>query len=338
MGCGVETDPVSAVMQGFFPRGLRCAAGAGGQPLQPRLGQGRAILARGKPAVGMPAIQPQAHGSAMQLPPGLNFGRAAGQPLPSAVQQRMESFFGASFGDVRVHVGPEASSIGALAFTHGANLYFAPGQYNPHTPHGLQLLGHELTHVLQQRAGRVRNPFGSGVAVVQDHALEAEADRMGQRAALQPMMPRRAPTAGTPVQRKPVVQPKPVYRVSGPVRSGHDSFRIVAGAQGGSNVGSVMVHARDKSSIELTDLGVDPAHRQRGVGTILMSSALKTGQQLGKSKVTLAAQDSGSGHLTRWYERMGFSRVGVNGRGYAVLEAPIARVLAGVHHGRQSSL
>ena len=49
---------------------------------------------------------------------------------------------------------------------------------------GQQLLGHELTHVLQQRAGRVSNPFGSGTAVVQDHALEAEADRMGMKAAM----------------------------------------------------------------------------------------------------------------------------------------------------------
>ena len=36
---------------------------------------------------------------------------------------------------------------------------------------------------MQQRAGRVRNPLGSGVAVVQDPALEAEAERMGLRAA-----------------------------------------------------------------------------------------------------------------------------------------------------------
>lgn len=95
----------------------------------------------------------------------------------------MESFFNTSFADVRVHVGAQASSIGALAFTHGSNLYFAPGQYNPGTPQGQQLLGHELTHVVQQRAGRVRNPFGSGVAVVQDRGMEAEADRMGMLAA-----------------------------------------------------------------------------------------------------------------------------------------------------------
>ena len=82
-----------------------------------------------------------------------------------------------------MHVGSEAPSIGALAFTHGTDLYFAPGQYNPRSSQGQQLLGHELTHVVQQRAGRVRNPLGSGVAVVQDPALEAEAERMGMQAA-----------------------------------------------------------------------------------------------------------------------------------------------------------
>jgi hypothetical protein len=109
--------------------------------------------------------------------------RGSGQPLPESVQKKMEVFFNTSFADVRVHVGHEASSIGALAFTHGTDLYFAPGQYNPQSAQGQQLLGHELTHVLQQRAGRVRNPLGAGIAVVQDPALEAEAERMGLGAA-----------------------------------------------------------------------------------------------------------------------------------------------------------
>lgn len=112
--------------------------------------------------------------------------RSGGWPLPRDVQAKMEEAFGTSFSDVRVHVGPEASAIGALAFTWGSDLHFAPGQYNPHTPHGQFLLGHELAHVVQQRAGRVANPFGRGVAVVQDHALEAEADRLGRLASARP--------------------------------------------------------------------------------------------------------------------------------------------------------
>jgi hypothetical protein len=134
------------------------------------------------------AVQLSPQGQAMQLPPTLlNFRPGgAGQRLPESVQKKMETLFGADFSDVRVHVGPEASSIGALAFTYGSDLYFAHGQYEPHSPHGHRLIGHELTHVLQQRAGRVRNPFGSGVAVVQDPGLEAEAERMGVRAAMMP--------------------------------------------------------------------------------------------------------------------------------------------------------
>ena len=95
----------------------------------------------------------------------------------------MEAVFGEDFSDVRIHSGPQAHSIGAIAFTLGSSIYFAPGTYSPDTPHGQQLLGHELTHVVQQRAGRVRNPQGSGLTVVQDQALEAEADRMGVRVA-----------------------------------------------------------------------------------------------------------------------------------------------------------
>jgi hypothetical protein len=119
------------------------------------------------------------------VPPGFQLRPSGlGQRLPEAVQQKMEAFFGSRFDDVRVHVGNEASSIGALAFTIGTDLYFAPGQYNPQTLQGQQLLGHELTHVVQQRAGRVRNPMGTGLAVVQDPALEAEAERMGLRASM----------------------------------------------------------------------------------------------------------------------------------------------------------
>jgi hypothetical protein len=82
-----------------------------------------------------------------------------------------------------VHIGQQAERIGAIAFTTGNDVYFAPGRYQPDTVQGQQLLGHELAYVVQQRAGRVRNPLGSGLAVVQDRALEAEADRMGQRTA-----------------------------------------------------------------------------------------------------------------------------------------------------------
>ncbi|HSS76420.1 MAG TPA: DUF4157 domain-containing protein [Thermoanaerobaculia bacterium] len=163
-----------SVIQGFFSQGIAQVAA--------RFRVSSAV----QPVRSISPIQRHTagSGSAFPLPDHLaGFTQVGGQPLPAAVRQKMESFFGASFADVRVHVGPHASSIGALAFTQGTHIHFAPGQYNPSSPQGQQILGHELTHVVQQRAGRVRNPFGSGVAVVQDVALEAEAERLGRRAA-----------------------------------------------------------------------------------------------------------------------------------------------------------
>jgi len=131
-------------------------------------------------------IQTKAHGKTQAFKVALQ-PKSGGMPIPDEVRKKMETAFGADFSDVRVHVGPEASSIGAIAYTWGTNIHFAPGHYNPWSIQGQKLLGHELWHVLQQKSGRVKNPFGAGVAIVQDHALEAEADRMGIKAAMAPM-------------------------------------------------------------------------------------------------------------------------------------------------------
>ena len=106
----------------------------------------------------------------------------AGQPLPSDVKAKMEAAFGHSFADVRVHHGTEAESIGAVAFTRGTHIHFARRAYQPQTPAGQRLLGHELAHVVQQRARRVARPAG-GVPINDDPALECEAEAAGARAA-----------------------------------------------------------------------------------------------------------------------------------------------------------
>jgi ribosomal protein S18 acetylase RimI-like enzyme len=268
------------------------------------------------------AVQRHGAGNAFSVDSGaLGLASCGGRPLPEAVRGQMEAALGADFSNVRVHVGPQAERISAIAFTVGSDIYFAPGRYQPDTVHGQQLLGHELAHVVQQRAGRVRNPLGSGLAVVQDHALEAEADRLGQRAAMHRVAAQAKFAPGA-------AQPSAPVRISPPVSAGLHSYRLSAGA-GGREVGSVMVHARDRGAVEVTDLGVDAAQRGNGVGQMLVAAAARAGQRFGKSKVTLASQDSGSGHLTRWYKGMGFTQVGVDRRGFSQLEAPIGRVLLG---------
>lgn len=233
-----------SVIQGSFPHGLPVfpargiatqaravpppAAALSGARGQVRAAQATALQPRlvAPRAPQHAVVQRKGQDTALQLPANLTqFGRGGGQPLPPPVRERMESFFGASFSDVRVHVGPHAPAIGAVAFTHGSNIYFAPGQYNPDSARGQQLIGHELAHVIQQRSGRVRNPFGAGVAVVQDRMLEAEAERAGQSFAqsqllIQAKMPR-VPTPRAPVRKPAALQLKRnrafvIQRMQGP--------------------------------------------------------------------------------------------------------------------------
>lgn len=104
--------------------------------------------------------------------------------LPDQVRGKMESFFRADFSDVRVHEGPQAHALGALGYTQGTDLHFAPGQYDPATRVGQTLLGHELAHVVQQREGRApATTQAKGMPLNDNPALESEADELGARAA-----------------------------------------------------------------------------------------------------------------------------------------------------------
>ena len=80
--------------------------------------------------------------------------RGGGQPLDSAARAFLEPRFGRDFASVRIHTGraaaESASALGAVAYTVGRDIVFAPGHYAPHTEHGRWLLAHELTHTVQQ--------------------------------------------------------------------------------------------------------------------------------------------------------------------------------------------
>jgi Domain of unknown function (DUF4157) len=91
----------------------------------------------------------------MSLVPSTSEFVNPGQPLPETVRHRMESSLGEDLSGIRLHHGHHAGAMGALAYTEGQNIYFQPGHGDPHTPEGSELLGHEVTHVIQQREGRV---------------------------------------------------------------------------------------------------------------------------------------------------------------------------------------
>jgi hypothetical protein len=102
-----------------------------------------------------------------------------------SLQAKMQNSFGTSFQNVNIHQNDNsATQMGALAYTQGNNVHFAPGQFNPNTQGGQELLGHELTHVVQQRQGRVQpTKQGKGMSVNDNPSLESEADNMGRKAA-----------------------------------------------------------------------------------------------------------------------------------------------------------
>jgi peptidoglycan hydrolase-like protein with peptidoglycan-binding domain len=107
-----------------------------------------------------------------------------GQPMPAQLRSHMEHALSADFSAVRIHQGPQAQALGALAYTKGTDIHFAPGQYQPDTRAGKELLGHELTHVVQQAQGRVAaTTQAKGIAINNDPSLEREADEMGARVA-----------------------------------------------------------------------------------------------------------------------------------------------------------
>ncbi len=87
---------------------------------------------------------------------GLQASKGGGQPMDSGTQSFMENSFGTDFSNVRIHSDNRAANLSdqiqAKAFTHGNDIYFNQGQYNPETKAGKHLLAHELTHTVQQGA------------------------------------------------------------------------------------------------------------------------------------------------------------------------------------------
>lgn len=103
-------------------------------------------------------------------------GSATPGGLPARLRTGIEALSGVSLEGTRVHRNsPAPARIGALAFAQGRDIHLGPGQ-DRHLPH-------EAWHVVQQVQGRVHPTLqAKGIAINDDLALEAEADRMGDAA------------------------------------------------------------------------------------------------------------------------------------------------------------
>ena len=98
--------------------------------------------------------------------------------MPVVMREKMEGAFGMDLSGVKLYENKAVGKAGAEAVTQGSRIAFAPGRLDFSSTHGQALLGHEISHVASQARGEVK---GSGL--VNDHALEARADREGLMAA-----------------------------------------------------------------------------------------------------------------------------------------------------------
>ncbi|HBY61131.1 MAG TPA: hypothetical protein DEH78_15015 [Solibacterales bacterium] len=139
---------------------------------------------------------------------------SGGSPLDPHVRSGMETRFGHTFGDVRIHAdaraAESATAVGALAYTFGRHVVFNTGQYNPRSRAGNHLLAHELAHVVQQSSGVPAHvqrfcspaamcPSATGAPVVgsaQDFGDVETAREAGPRARRLRMTPDRARASG----------------------------------------------------------------------------------------------------------------------------------------------
>ena len=88
-----------------------------------------------------------------------------GNPLSKEERNFYEPRFGYDFSKVRIHTDNTATQsaqrINARAYAFGNHIVFNTGQYSPKTKNGKEILGHELTHVVQYSRSGNKNVTNS---------------------------------------------------------------------------------------------------------------------------------------------------------------------------------
>lgn len=103
-------------------------------------------------------------------------GKGSGSPLDEGVRSRVEAHLGADLSGVRVHTDvlarQSSAAMGARAFTFGSDVFLGPGEAST----DVELMAHELTHVVQQGAARMKAAQAKIEVGAADSPAEAQAD------------------------------------------------------------------------------------------------------------------------------------------------------------------
>jgi len=159
-----------------------------------------------------------------------------GLGLDATARAFFEPRFGADFSHVRVHADAQAAraseAVNARAFTLGRSIYFAAGEYRPHSDGGRRLLAHELTHVVQQR-GTGEDVWRAARSAPVSRGAATPASRLTEEAPPESRTPelgrgrsvKRAPPTGLPC----VVAPEPGHFAGVNVLFGRASALLTGG-------------------------------------------------------------------------------------------------------------
>lgn len=109
-------------------------------------------------------------------------GAGAPRPMSPQLREKFEPGFCADFTNIRISRGHIPEEMGVQAVAQGTDILLDESA-------GMDVLGHELAHVVQQAQGRVEGGF----PVVENASLEQEADVMGGPCGLRAYRPGRAP-------------------------------------------------------------------------------------------------------------------------------------------------
>ena len=155
-----EEEPAQAKAMSDQTPGIQCQGGNNCLQCEKRTAQRQPVeneedeeplQAKSKPGK-TPAVTPS-------LESRINNLKGGGQPLDPATRAFFEPRFGHDFSHVRVHADSAAAdtakSINARAFTLGNHVAMGSGEYQPNLQSGQRLLGHELTHVVQQSKSKL---------------------------------------------------------------------------------------------------------------------------------------------------------------------------------------
>ena len=121
----------------------------------------------------------------------LQSSKGGGSSLPNDTRNSIESAMGAAFSNVRIHTDSNAvqmsQNLNAQAFTHGSDVYFNSGKYNPSSTEGSRLLAHELTHTVQQGSATIKEQpiqrkSDTPIIIQKTSSCEAEEEESGSEA------------------------------------------------------------------------------------------------------------------------------------------------------------